>query len=60
MKRYVNPETPLSIVLTPIINLGRAVIHLKNDEVINKASELLSFWANSVIVLLGDITKPKI
>jgi predicted MPP superfamily phosphohydrolase len=60
MTRFVNPETPLPIVITPLINLAKAVIHLKNDDVITRAAELLSFWANSTIVLLGDISKPKL
>lgn len=60
MTKFISPETPLAIAMAPLINLTKAAIHLNDDEIISKLYELLTYWANSAIALLGDLSKPKI
>lgn len=45
MKKFVNANPPLPLVLTPLINLTKAVVHNDNEELITKISEVLSYWA---------------
>jgi hypothetical protein len=55
MTKFVNASPPLPLVLTPLINLTKAVVHLDNEDLITKIAGLLSYWATSSISLLGDI-----
>lgn len=60
MTRFVNLDTPLPLVLTPLINITKAVEHLKDDGLTTKIAEFLSGWATSSLSLLGDISRPRI
>jgi hypothetical protein len=58
--RYLIVDKPLPIIISPLVNLGKAALSLNREEIMRKVVDLLAYWASFAIDLLGNITRPKI
>lgn len=51
--RFLSPERPMAIVLSPLVQLGKAALHVGGD-VRTKAAEVLGKWAGPASELLVE------